>query len=164
MKADLRSISSMMNRDAICARLPHAGRMCLIERLESWDRDNITCIAISHRDADNPLRDGGRLHAVAGVEFAAQAMALHSKLLSTPDLSPVDGTDTQSDIGYLASVRDLKLEVDDLGTITEDLRITARRHSADASWFIYDFEIHDGTNVVVSGRLTGKLLEAGALA
>jgi len=164
MKAGLRNTSFMMNHDAICARLPHAGRMCLIDRLESWDRDSITCIAVSHRDADNPLRSDGRLPAVAGVEFAAQVMALHSKLLSVPGQSPVGGTDTQSAIGYLASVRDLKLEIDDLGTITEDLRITARRQSADASWFIYDFEIYDGANVVVSGRLTAKLLEAGALA
>ena len=74
-----------MNHDAICARLPHAGRMCLLERLESWDGDSIICIATSHRDTDNPLRSGGHLHAVAGVEYAAQAMALHGNLLSSTD-------------------------------------------------------------------------------
>jgi predicted hotdog family 3-hydroxylacyl-ACP dehydratase len=142
-----------MNHDAICARLPHAGRMCLLERLESWDGDAITCIAISHRDADNPLRHGGRLHAVAGVEYAAQAMALHGSLLSATDTPPA--------MGYLASVRDLKLDLEDLGTVAEDLRVTARRLSGDASGFIYEFEIRAGARALLSGRLAAKLLAAG---
>jgi predicted hotdog family 3-hydroxylacyl-ACP dehydratase len=141
---------------AICARLPHAGRMCLLERLESWDGDTITCIATSHRDTDNPLRRGGRLHAVAGVEYAAQAMALHGNLLSA--------TDTQPAMGYLASVRDLKLELEDLGTVAEDLHVTARRLSGDASGFIYEFEIHAGARALLSGRLAAKLLAAGVVA
>jgi len=145
-----------MNHDAICARLPHAGRMCLLERLESWDGDSITCIATSHRDADNPLRRDGRLHAVAGVEYAAQAMALHGNLLSATDTLPA--------IGYLASVRDLKLDLEDLGTVTEDLRVTARRLSGDASGFIYEFDIHAGARALLSGRLAAKLLAAGELA
>ena len=144
-----------MNHDAICARLPHAGRMCLLERLESWDGDSIICIATSHRDTDNPLRSGGHLHAVAGVEYAAQAMALHGNLLSAPDTPPA--------MGYLASVRDLKLDLEDLGTIAEDLRVTARRLSGDASGFIYEFEIRAGTRTVLSGRLAAKLLAAGAV-
>ena len=153
-----------MLHDAICARLPHAGRMCLLERLESWNGDSITCIAISHRDADNPLRRGGRLHAVAGVEYAAQAMALHGNLLSAPALSRVEGTDTPPAMGYLASVRDLKLDLDDLATVAEDLRVTARRLSGDASGFIYEFEICAGAHTVLSGRLAAKLLAAGAVA
>ena len=144
-----------MLHDAICARLPHAGRMCLLERLESWDGDSITCIATSHRDADNPLRRGGCLHAVAGVEYAAQAMALHGNLLSA--------TDTLPSMGYLASVRDLKLDLDDLATVAEDLRVTARRLSGDASGFIYEFEIRAGARTVLSGRLAAKLLTAGVV-
>lgn len=139
---------------AICARLPHAGRMCLLERLEAWDGDSITCIATSHRDPDNPLRSGGRLHAVAGVEYAAQAMALHGNLLSAPDTPPA--------IGYLASVRDLKLDLDDLAAITDDLHITARRLSGDAGGFIYEFEILAGLRAVSSGRLAARLLATGA--
>jgi predicted hotdog family 3-hydroxylacyl-ACP dehydratase len=145
-----------MLHDAICARLPHAGHMCLLERLESWDADAITCIATSHRDADNPLRRDDRLHAVAGVEYAAQAMALHGNLLSA--------TDTKPAMGYLASVRDLKLELEDLGSVAEDLRITARRLSGDSSGFIYEFEIHAGARAILSGRLAAKLLAAGAVA
>lgn len=145
-----------MNRDAICARLPHAGRMCLLDRLAAWDADSIVCLATSHRDADNPLREAGHLHAISGVEYAAQAMALHGSLLAAPDASPA--------IGYLASARDIQLDLEDLGTLTEDLNITARRLGGDGSGFIYEFEIRAGTRRVLSGRLAAKLLAAGDLA
>jgi predicted hotdog family 3-hydroxylacyl-ACP dehydratase len=144
-----------VNHDAICLRLPHAGRMCLLERLESWDSDSITCIAISHRDMNNPLRSGDGLPAVAGVEYAAQAMALHGSLLSSTDTPPV--------IGYLASVRDLKLDLEDLGAVPEELRVIARRLSGDAGGFLYEFEIRADTRAVLSGRLTAKLLAAGTV-
>lgn len=141
-----------MNQADICARLPHAGRMCLLAGLVSWDQDSIVCRADSHRDADNPLRMNGRLHAVAGVEYAAQAMALHGNLLA--------GSGAPATRGYLASVRDLKLAVEDLSMLSDDLNITARRLSGDASGFIYEFEIHAGTDTALSGRLAAKLLMA----
>ena len=143
-----------MLHDAICARLPHAGRMCLLDRLSAWDSESIVCHASSHRDADNPLRSSGRLHAVTGVEYAAQAMALHGSLLAATDTPPA--------MGYLASVRDLKLDLEDLGAVTEDLHITARRLGGDAGGFIYEFEIRAGNEAVSSGRLAAKLLTAGA--
>jgi predicted hotdog family 3-hydroxylacyl-ACP dehydratase len=142
-----------MNHDAICARLPHAGRMCLLDRLGAWDGETIVCYASSHRDADNPLRSHGRLHAVTGVEYAAQAMALHSQLLAAPDAPPV--------MGYLAGVRDLKLDLEDLGAVRDDLHISARRLGGDAGGFIYEFEIRAGDKVVLSGRLTAKLIFTG---
>lgn len=141
-----------MNQAEICARLPHAGRMCLLARLVKWDNDSIICLANSHRAADNPLRTGGQLHAVAGVEYAAQAMALHGNLLTASDAS--------APRGYLASVRDLKLAVEDLSMLSDDLQITAHRLSGDANGFIYEFEIHAGASSILSGRLAAKLLGA----
>lgn len=141
-----------MNQAEICARLPHAGRMCLLASLVKWDNDSIVCRADSHRDANNPLRAGEQLHAVAGVEYAAQAMALHGNLLAASDVS--------APRGYLASVRDLKLSVEDLSMLNDDLLIMARRLSGDANGFIYEFEIHAGANPILSGRLAAKLLTA----
>jgi len=143
-----------MNRETICARLPHAGRMCLLEQLEHWDEGSITCTAISHRDADNPLRAHGQLHAVAGVEYAAQAMALHGSLLSSPDTPPA--------IGYLASVRNLVLHIEDLSSVSGDLRVTAHRLSGDASGFIYEFEIVAGGQRLLAGRAAAKLVAGAA--
>lgn len=142
-----------MLHDAICARLPHAGRMCLLDRLANWDNDTISCLARSHRAADNPLRSDGRLHAVTGVEYAAQAMALHGSLLSAPDRPPA--------MGYLASVRDLKLNIEDLSLVTEELKVSAHRLGGDAGGFIYEFEIHGGERLLLSGRATAKLVPAG---
>ena len=142
-----------MTHDEICARLPHAGRMCLLERLVRWDAESIECAAVSHRDVDNPLRGGNRLHAVTGVEYAAQAMALHGSLLAAPDTAPA--------MGYLASVRDLQLDIDDLSRIPDELRIVARRLSGDAAGFIYEFTIHGGARRLLAGRLAARLVPAG---
>lgn len=142
-----------MNRDAICARLPHAGRMCLLDRLDAWDAQSITCSALSHRDADNPLRSHGRLHAVCGVEYAAQAMALHGSLLAGPDTPPA--------MGYLASVRDLKLDTEDLSRVPEELRIHAQRLSGDAGGFVYEFEIRAAARLLLTGRIAARLVDAG---
>lgn len=139
-----------MNHDDICARLPHAGRMCLLDRLESFDAESIYCRARSHRDVDNPLRAHGRLHAVTGVEYAAQAMALHGSLTAGPDVAPA--------MGYLASVRDLQLDTDDLSAVSEDLDIRARRLSGDAGGFIYEFDIHAGARRLLAGRLAARLV------
>lgn len=142
-----------MNHDEICARLPHAGRMCLLDRMLSWDAESIRCLAGSHRDADNPLRSHGRLHAVCGVEYAAQAMALHGSLTTGHDAPPA--------MGYLASVRDLRLDVEDLAGVADDLEIRARRLGGDAGGFVYEFEIHAGARLLLSGRVTARLVGAG---
>jgi predicted hotdog family 3-hydroxylacyl-ACP dehydratase len=139
-----------MNHDEICARLPHAGRMCLLDRLESFDAESIHCRARSHRDADNPLRSHGRLHAVIGVEYAAQAMALHGSLTAGHDAAPA--------MGYLASVRDLQLDIEDLAAVHDDLDVRARRLSGDAGGFIYEFDIHAGTRRLLAGRLAARLV------
>ena len=55
--------------------------MCLLEGVSSWDERSIRCIAVSHRDPGNPLAADGHLGAACGVEYAAQAMAVHGALL-----------------------------------------------------------------------------------
>jgi predicted hotdog family 3-hydroxylacyl-ACP dehydratase len=89
---------------------------------------------------------------VTGVEYAAQAMALHGSLLGAPDTRPA--------MGYLASVRDLQLDIDDLSRIADDLRIDARRLSGDAGGFIYEFTIHGGERRLLAGRLAARLVTA----
>jgi predicted hotdog family 3-hydroxylacyl-ACP dehydratase len=45
-----------LDRAGIAARIPHAGRMCLLERLTAWSLSEIRCEAIDHRDPGHPLR------------------------------------------------------------------------------------------------------------
>lgn len=78
------SESSRMNAVIGASRIreliPHAGAMCLLERVIEYDDASICCEARSHLDVDNPLRHNGRLSTLCGIEYAGQAMALHGAL------------------------------------------------------------------------------------
>lgn len=60
--------------------IPHAGEMCLLARVVACDETSIGCEADNHADPANPLRNARGLPASAGIEYAAQAMALHAAL------------------------------------------------------------------------------------
>ena len=139
-----------MNQAEICARIPHSGSMCLLAGVEDWNDSGIHCIAVSHRDMHNPLRSHDRLPAVCGVEYAAQAMALHGALLTADDAGP--------SMGFLASVRDLRLAIARLDTVADDLHIHATRLSGSADGFIYEFTLQARAATLLSGRVAVKLL------
>jgi len=96
-----------LTKEELNALLPHAGAMRLIDRVESWDATTIRCHTQSHRDQGNPLRHNARLEAVAGLEYAAQAMGIHVGLLHRT--RSMDGL-----IGYVGGLRDVVLGVDRL--------------------------------------------------
>ncbi len=83
----------------IAALIPHAGAMCLLDAVRFWDETTIVCTASSHHHPDNPLASHGTLDAVCGIEYAAQAMAVHGALTATAGRRPA--------AGYLASVREV---------------------------------------------------------
>jgi predicted hotdog family 3-hydroxylacyl-ACP dehydratase len=120
--------------------------MCLLERLERWDDASIRCVAISHRDPDNPLRAAGRLHAVHAVEYAAQAMALHGGLRQSAGAAPPTA-------GYIASVRDVRIARQRLDDLPHDLDIRAERLAGDEESFIYSFVVSADGQELVSGRI-----------
>jgi predicted hotdog family 3-hydroxylacyl-ACP dehydratase len=139
-----------MNRDEICARIPHSGSMCLLDRVLAWDATHIECRAVSHRDPANPLRRADRLAGVCGIEYAAQAMALHGSLLTAADAPPT--------LGYLASLRDVSLEVERLDDVAEELTVRAERLTGDANGFLYRFDVTAGERLLLRGRSAVKLL------
>lgn len=69
-----------LDRAAIEGLIPHAGRMCLLERVVQWDQQSIECRSRSQLEMDNPLRVDGGVPIEAGIEYAAQAMAVHGGL------------------------------------------------------------------------------------
>ena len=73
-----------LNQKEIEALIPHSGAMSLLNEVLKWDEDHIICLANSHRSKHNPLRNENALSSVCGVEYAAQAMAVHGAL-STGD-------------------------------------------------------------------------------
>src|SRR2546425_12108681 len=95
---------SMLDHAWIAGHIPHQGSMCLLDCVEAWDAERIQCRAISHRALDNPLRAHNQLGAACGIEYAAQAMAVHGALLA-----PADSTAPRA--GYLVSVRGVQFQV-----------------------------------------------------
>jgi len=142
--------SSPLDHAAIAARIPHAGRMCLLYEVTAWDADSIDCRARSHRDPANPLRSRGQLAAVHGVEYAAQAMALHGALLGGDD-APA------SRPGYIGAVRALEVHAPRLDDIADDLTVHAERLIGDASHALYSFTIHTGNRLLAEGRISVAL-------
>jgi len=136
----------VLNHDWIAAHIPHQGSMCLLDSVLSWSDKRIECLAISHVAADNPLRASDRLGAVIGVEYAAQAMAVHGALLA-----PADGPPRQ---GYLTSVRGLTLHVDRLDDQLGPLHISAERLSGDERLVLYQFTLCHQAKCLLSGRAT----------
>ncbi len=81
----------MLDKSWIAAHIPHHGSMCLLDAVKNWSDSAITCRASSHADLANPLRAEGRLGAANGIEYAAQAMAIHGALIAGNDASPRQG-------------------------------------------------------------------------
>ena len=134
----------------IARLVPHAGSMCLLEEVLAWDENTITCRATSHRDASNPLRSDGRLAAIVGVEYAAQAVAVHGGL---------NASFSKPQIGYLAALRNVVCSVDRLDTVRADLVVSATRVAAEGGRLLYDFRVEGDGRELLKGRLSVVLRE-----
>ena len=143
-----------IDKSAIARLIPHAGAMCLLDSVLAWDASSIRCAVTGHRDADNPLRTGDRLPVLCGIEYAAQAMAVHGGLTGVAGQRPR--------AGYLASVRNVVCAVDRLDTLEGTLIVTAESLMGDDSRVVYRFDVeHDGRSVL-SGR-AAVVLDVGLL-
>ena len=149
----------MLTHAEIALRIPHQGRMCLLDQVVQWDEARIHCQATSHRDADNPLRAHGRLGIACGVEYAAQAMAVHGMLLAEAD----GKTPCAPRIGYLAGVRSVILHASRLDDVKEDLTVHAERVMGDSGGVVYEFEITAGKRKLLTGRAIVILDAASAI-
>jgi len=137
-------------RKQIAALIPHADKMCLLDEVVAWDAEHIRCVARSHRDADNPMRSGGELAAVCGIEYAAQAMALHGRLSAQAG---------KSKSGYLASVRDVVCHAARLDELSDELVIETRRLMGDDGRAVYEFSVAAGRRLLLQGRAAVLLEE-----
>ena len=133
----------MLGRAEIARLIPHKGAMVLLDTVENWTDSRIVCATQSHRRADNPLRRDGRLSAICGVEYGAQAMAVHGGLIGGKHKS-----------GYLASLRNVFLHVDWLDDVETAISVTADLVHLDTSAFVYDFSLAGDGSELVSGRAT----------
>ncbi len=106
-----------------------------------------TVAAVSHRLASNPLRTADGLRSECGIEYAAQAIAIHGALNSSAArLAPV--------AGMLASVRGVELHLPRLDEVQDALLVRARRTGGDRTALLYDFTILGGSKTLLAGRAT----------
>lgn len=136
-----------LNQKNIETLIPHSGHMNLLNKVLEWDEDQIICLANSHWDKNNPLRNEGILSSVCGVEYAAQAMAVHGTLCN------LGGMESPR-VGFLASIKNLELLVSRLDDIVSDLKIDAERLMKDKNFLIYQFRIFSESQNLLSGQAT----------
>jgi predicted hotdog family 3-hydroxylacyl-ACP dehydratase len=134
----------LIGREAIAGMIPHAGAMLLLDGVLFWDAERIECMSRTHRDPHNPLRSQGQLPALCGIEYAAQAMAIHGRLAGTLESAPR--------AGYLASLREVVCRAGRLDDLEGDLVVGAERLMGEESRVIYRFEVRVGETDVLRGR------------
>ena len=142
----------LFDRAWIAARLPHAGAMCLLEGVLAWDEAQVLCSADNQRDPGHPLRQFGRLGAACGIEYAAQAMAVHGALLAPGGVRR----------GMLVSARRVELHVQRLDDIEAPLRVRAERLQAGEDLLMYGFSLHAAGRLLLQGRASVLLAAAGS--
>jgi predicted hotdog family 3-hydroxylacyl-ACP dehydratase len=125
--------------------IPHAGEMCLLERIVSAGESQIVCATFSHRSATNPLRRAGKLAALHLAEYGAQTMAVHGGLQSAGEAARG---------GMLVAIRDLRLEVTRIDDIESELIVQAVKLVANAGGRIYSFSARAGERELASGRVS----------
>lgn len=139
-------IPATLDRSRIEALVPHAGAMCLLDRVERWDARTIACRTATHRDAANPLRLGDRLPIETGIEYAAQAMAVHGGLSEAGE-SPRRG--------YVAVLSGVSWTGDRLDDEPGELLVTAWSLQAGDGGRQYGFRVEGADGGI---RLEGEAL------
>lgn len=138
-----------LGKRQIAAMIPHAGRMCLLDEVERWSEAAIRCVSRSHRDADNPLRVGAELPALCGIEYAAQAMAVHGRLSAAVAGKPR--------AGFIVSVSDVACGARRLDELEGDLVIEAERLAGDGARVLYRFALFSGGREILHGKAAAVL-------
>jgi predicted hotdog family 3-hydroxylacyl-ACP dehydratase len=148
-------LSGAAGRGWIEARIPHAGRMCLLDEVIHFDAEHIACSSGAHRAADHPLRAHGRLGIASGIELAAQTMAIHGALTAQ---SPA----ARPRAGFLAALRGVRMYAARLDDVASPLICEAVRVAGDETSALYDFTLRSADACLLKGRAT-VVLDAGAV-
>ncbi len=144
-----------LDRAWIGLHIPHRGTMCLLDEVLDWDAEHIRCRTLTHLDPDHPLLAHGRLGAACGIEYAAQAMAVHAALIAgaAEPVSDERGWNGAAS-GFLASVRAARFHALRLDDVPGDLICRAVRVAGDGSTALYEFEVRSETVCLLNGRAT----------
>ncbi|MDB5749671.1 MAG: 3-hydroxydecanoyl-[ACP] dehydratase [Ramlibacter sp.] len=132
-----------IDRTGIEGLVPHAGAMCLLDAVTEWSEQEIACTSALPA-AGHPLARDGRVPAIAAIEYAAQATAVHGALLERSDGPRA---------GMLATLVDVRLELPQIPTDGEALSVRAALLSRSAGGCLYSFVVGTRRATIASGRL-----------
>ena len=124
--------------------------MCLLDSVEAWDADAIHCTAAA-QGALHPLSREGAVPAIAAVEYAAQATAVHGSLLAG---------NGQSTAGMLAKLSDVVLHADSFPASGAPLDVRAQMKARAYSACQYAFNVSAGGKPIADGMLSIALTSA----
>ena len=132
-----------MRNPKIAALVPQQGAMCLLDEILSFDEHSIVCRTASHQSPGNPLRCDGRLPAIAGIEYGAQAMAVHGALQAKG----------VAQNGLLAGARAVRCNARYLDEESGQLTVRVERLVADGRRLLYAFVVAGASTELISGRI-----------
>ena len=139
------TVAKSLNATEIIALIPHGEEMSLLDKVTSWNNEQITCSTLSHTHSNNPLRVNNELHSCSLIEYGAQAAAIHAGLL-TGSISKHNGT------AFVGAIKNITWS-HPLVPNNGDLIITATVEFADENGAIYRFEALHQDIMIISGRL-----------
>lgn len=132
-----------MNQEDIAKLIPHTGNMCLLEKIINWNETTLKAQTYTHLKLDNPLRTNDKLKSIHGIEYAAQAMAVHGALL-----------DKKCQNGYIGSIRNVVVNEAYLPTRKSPLDIHVQALMRSKQGFIYNFSLQCTNQLIISGKIT----------
>jgi predicted hotdog family 3-hydroxylacyl-ACP dehydratase len=136
--------------ERIAALIPHAGAMCLLERIQHWDDTSVTVATATHRDPRNPLAGPLGLRAIHLCEYGAQAMAVHGGLTA-------QAIGRRAKPGMLVSLRDVTLGCDFVHELEGELLVEAQRlHESGTAWQ-YEFRVTHAGKLLAQGRAAASV-------
>lgn len=133
--------------------IPHAGGMCLLERVLAFDDSGLHAQSEAHRDPAHPLRRDGRLSALHLCEYGAQAMAVHGGLLAARE-------GRTAPPGLLVSLRGVELGRTFIDDLPGPLDVYALDVADSGAGWQCSFRIEHAGEVLATGR--ASVLRRGA--
>ena len=131
--------------------LPHRGPMRLLDAVNRWSPDGVTCQATVR--PENPFVRDGRLLEVAHLELLAQGAAAHITL-SDPFRRPVRG--------YLVAARDLTFSEEAGVPLGAPLEVEVREVARLGAFASYEGEVRHRDRVLARGSVRVYRREEGA--
>lgn len=144
---------SLYNRSELVDMLPHSGSMSLLDTVVEYSSERIKCTATSHRDPQNPLRINGRLSIYSGVEYAAQAMAVHNYL------SRATGEVRDPKQGVVAVASKLRAHCSAIDCLSSAVEINVAVVDETGDSALYGFMISSSSTRLLEGRLLVMLAQ-----